>query len=379
MTSPPSLADRFRSSSISNSISQASTSGSASASPSRSATPTRQPQQRALSKPYRPKYHSRSLSSNPQSTSKPIVLPFPDLPVRPISRDGSRAGSPTGPRTPMSSPGWTPRGSSTNLVEVARQSSSLLSPPSQASGSGSGSSAGGVTMTTGRSMDGSSSSREGRSSILNRPSTHSQSTSPTFASPLASSSTPHLGLSASTFRPRALASPAVDIPRSASSPTSSVSPPTTSVSPNALAPTSYTSPNQSPASPPQFASGSGSRSASALPSRLASFPSTSQTQLSRSVPPPTPEKDRPRPISKPPKQGSVGSAAVTRPPSGYVPITPAQPSQPLQEHLYRSFLSGECADVRLWVRDWGVAWLVHKMVLVQAGKSIGYSLICLIE
>lgn len=40
----------------------------------------------------------------------------------------------------------------------------------------------------------------------------------------------------------------------------------------------------------------------------------------------------------------------------------------LGDHLYRSFLTGSCADVRIWVRKWGVGWAVHRMVLVQASK-----------
>jgi hypothetical protein len=41
----------------------------------------------------------------------------------------------------------------------------------------------------------------------------------------------------------------------------------------------------------------------------------------------------------------------------------------LGDHLYRSFLTGSCADVRIWVRKWGVGWAVHRMVLVQASES----------
>lgn len=39
----------------------------------------------------------------------------------------------------------------------------------------------------------------------------------------------------------------------------------------------------------------------------------------------------------------------------------------LGEHLYQSFLTGKCADVRLVVRKWGVGYLAHRMVLVQSG------------
>ncbi|KAL1410578.1 hypothetical protein Q8F55_004591 [Vanrija albida] len=50
-----------------------------------------------------------------------------------------------------------------------------------------------------------------------------------------------------------------------------------------------------------------------------------------------------------------------------IAVTPPPPPGTLVEHLHRSFKSGACADVRLWVRKWGVGWHVHKMVLVQAG------------
>jgi hypothetical protein len=49
-------------------------------------------------------------------------------------------------------------------------------------------------------------------------------------------------------------------------------------------------------------------------------------------------------------------------------MTPAPPASALGDHLYRSLRTGACADVRIWVRQWGVAWHVHKMVLIQAGE-----------
>lgn len=50
-----------------------------------------------------------------------------------------------------------------------------------------------------------------------------------------------------------------------------------------------------------------------------------------------------------------------------VPVSPPPPTGALVEHLHRSLKTGACADVRIWVRKWGVGWLVHKMVLVQTG------------
>jgi hypothetical protein len=92
-------------------------------------------------------------------------------------------------------------------------------------------------------------------------------------------------------------------------------------------------------------------------------------------PPPrssTPARDRP---SQPIKKTSLPPAILTanRPaPCISTSITP-RPSQAMfADHLFRSFMHGICADVRLWVKQWGVAWKVHKMVLVQAGKCGGY-------
>ncbi|WVQ70965.1 hypothetical protein IAR50_000490 [Cryptococcus sp. DSM 104548] len=47
-------------------------------------------------------------------------------------------------------------------------------------------------------------------------------------------------------------------------------------------------------------------------------------------------------------------------------VIPAPSLQPISEHLYKSFLNGVCADVRLIVRKWGVAYDVHKMIMSQS-------------
>lgn len=39
----------------------------------------------------------------------------------------------------------------------------------------------------------------------------------------------------------------------------------------------------------------------------------------------------------------------------------------LPSHMYRSFLTGSCADVRITIKQWNVAYRFHKVVLVQAG------------
>lgn len=78
-------------------------------------------------------------------------------------------------------------------------------------------------------------------------------------------------------------------------------------------------------------------------------------------------KDLPRLPSAPPmkKNYNATPAHVLA-----VPITPAPAAAPgpLGNHLYSALTKGFCADVRLWVRKWGIGWKVHKMVLVQAGK-----------
>jgi len=51
-----------------------------------------------------------------------------------------------------------------------------------------------------------------------------------------------------------------------------------------------------------------------------------------------------------------------------IAVTPPPPPSGLVEHLHRSLKTGACADVRIWVRQWGVGWHVHKMVLIQARK-----------
>lgn len=72
---------------------------------------------------------------------------------------------------------------------------------------------------------------------------------------------------------------------------------------------------------------------------------------------------RPTPVKK-------ASLPPPHPLPSSLPVSPQPPQQSLSDHLYRSLKSGACADVRIWVRRWNVGWLVHKMVLVQAGESL---------
>jgi hypothetical protein len=78
--------------------------------------------------------------------------------------------------------------------------------------------------------------------------------------------------------------------------------------------------------------------------------------------PPKPILLRPTPVKK-------ASLPPPHPLPSSLPVSPPPPQTALSDHLFRSLKTGACADVRIWVRRWNVGWLVHKMVLVQAGES----------
>jgi len=187
------------------------------------------------------------------------------------------------------------------------------------------------------------------------------STSPPLHSPLAlgtgsgSGSTPHFILSPAS-RTRSQTSPAV-VSRTSSRVASPL--PGPAVTP-ALARTEGFQPT--PLSPP-IPNQSPNPRASAIP--LAVTTSTSTTAKSPARSPPV--KKRSDPPATPP---------IT------IAITPVSSAEPLNDHLYQSFLKGSCADVRLWVRKWGIAWHVHRVVLVQTGTlfwTLLPSLSCLFD
>nr|XP_019049196.1 hypothetical protein I302_02977 [Kwoniella bestiolae CBS 10118]OCF28126.1 hypothetical protein I302_02977 [Kwoniella bestiolae CBS 10118] len=60
---------------------------------------------------------------------------------------------------------------------------------------------------------------------------------------------------------------------------------------------------------------------------------------------------------QPPSSTSTSTSTVA--------IAPIPSSSHIKDHLYQSFLTGVCADVRLVVKKWGVCYHVHRMVLVQ--------------
>lgn len=277
---------------------------------------------------------SRSKSNTPH----PKVLPFPDLPLRPTSRDGSRATSPTS--TPLISP----RGSHVEITALMLIGGTPMSRNTSEGAGGSWSAAG---------ASGASTSYETTTSI-NSP------TSPSVPSPLRannSASTPHLPISEagpSRFRSQTTST----LPRQESAATmiasSSSTPPTLApptriqgFRPRPVSPVVVTS---SPSASPVNRPGS-------LPTPVAvPAPSTSLMPLQSAKELPK----LPQPVKK--------LSNPVPPPSFATAITPIPPSTPLTNHLYQAFLKGTCADVRLYVRKWGVGWKVHKMVLVQAGE-----------
>ena len=190
------------------------------------------------------------------------------------------------------------------------------------------SSADGSTMYTGGSSDGVSSSGEGRG--------FGSSSSPLIHSPLARASTPQMPLRGSSR------SSGVEIGMIARTSTTPL-----------LAPARTEGFHSTPASPSCYAI--------LLPPANAAGPSRSPAPL------PTPAPS----IS----EGTPGltikrDPALEATPSLSAAITSPSPPNLVVDHIHLSFLKGTCADVRLWVRKWGVAWHVHRMILVQAGRSL---------
>ncbi|KAK4683696.1 hypothetical protein P7C73_g6536, partial [Tremellales sp. Uapishka_1] len=111
------------------------------------------------------------------------------------------------------------------------------------------------------------------------------------------------------------------------------------------------SPLQSPISPPIS-----STSPSAVIGPVTSFQPRPQPP---STPPP-PKLIPPTPVKKLSTSSAIHLPASQR-------ITPISDTEPLSSHLYQSFLKSTCADVRLYVKTWGVSWKLHRMVLSQAG------------
>lgn len=122
-------------------------------------------------------------------------------------------------------------------------------------------------------------------------------------------------------------------------------------------------------------------------SNLMPTPSTTHNNFLAAPVPQSPTSARPASIvhdpTPPPAAATVSRPVSTKKSSNppvplplSIPVSPQPPHGPLVDHLYRSFRTGACADVRLWVRRWNVGWLVHRMVLIQAGGHGGSNADC---
>lgn len=266
-------------------------------------------------------HHSPHFSRSRSSLPQPKVLPFPDLPVRPISHESSRVSS------PFPSPAPTRRSSSQDVnggihrVIASTSSTSML-------------------------ITGSSDSNDPSSSA-----THLISPiSPHTSSPLSGTSTPIQPILEGVQVSKRM--------RSQTTPSSSGRPipvppilnlnNTPSRTQHGFIPVPVTPPS-GPSSAPEA--------------------STAQPQAPRSssLPTSTPAippilRDPPRPTAPVKKMSNPPI-----PPPQAMQIAPVLSHQVLSDHMYQSFLKGTCADIRLYVRKWGVGWLVHKVILVQAG------------
>lgn len=281
--------------------------------------------------------HNRASSAN----IKPKVLPFPDLGSRTsfsMSREPSRATSPIGsPGLASSSNNSTANNSS---IAIASQGHYLASSPSSLN----------VTYADGTTSPPASSSRL------------AQSASPTNASPLAL-------VTPRPLRPRAATTSAQGstlahlLSRNDSfpGPSSRPSTPAAAMATTAVAPVVAVSHTA--------ASTTAAGSSTGLTGILISS-SPERSAAPNSAPPRDPSPPRATPRETPRPTPPMPTKKQSNPPNplpASIAVTPPPPPGTLVEHLHRSFKSGACADVRLWVRKWGVGWHVHKMVLVQAG------------
>jgi hypothetical protein len=365
-----------------------------------SPTPSFSKRARSYSRPQTPtssSIHSR-YGSSPARSSKPKVLPFPDLPFRGsgsgVSRDASRATSPA-PTPPLISP----RGSQSLSPGASGSAIGLSSLGLEAGGSGGGASGyfgsseeigippSGYTSASGTGYNTPSGATTPRSPLarpsLRQPVGHPPSSFTAYSADNASSST---SIGTGTRSRSQTTANIMQHPRT----NHSVSPPP--VSANSFPPSSSTSPAPqsillnpiiSSANPPTRIEGfhpipvsptATIRPASVPTSTTAAFntplPSASSSSaLAPPLPSLTISKDASSVTSKklppnPPTTSSSSQAAA---------LTPALMPDAFKDHLYSSFLKGTCADVRIYVRKWGMGWAVHRMVLVQASPS--YSLL----
>lgn len=358
---------------------------------------------RSYSRPQTPTsstIHSR-YGSSPARSSKPKVLPFPDLPLRGsgsgVSRDASRATSPA-PTPPLLSP----RGSQSFNVSPGASGSAigLSSLGLEASGSGGGGSGyfgsseevgvapnSGYTSASGTGHNTPSGATTPRSPLgrpsLRQPAAHppssftayiagdtssatstgsrsrSQTTANIMQQPRTNHSVSPPSIPANSFPPATSASPS---PRSILlNPLVSSANPTTRIEgfhPIPVSPTATIRPASVPTSATTSAAINtplpAASSSSTLANPLPSLPNTKDASSSSS------KKIPPNQVTTP-----VSAQAAA--------LTPAMMPDAFEDHLYSSFLKGTCADVRIYVRKWGVGWAVHRMVLVQASSFCSLS------
>jgi hypothetical protein len=309
---------------------------------------------RSYSRPQTPTSIHARYASSPARSSKPKVLPFPDLPIRGASRDASRTTSPA--QTPSH---LSPRGSQ-NSSAIGLSSIAL-----EASGSGSGSGYFGSSEEVGSATASGQTSASGTGH--NTPSGATTPRSP-LGRPLVSVSRPSITGASITNRLRSQTTP--DIMHQSRpdhrdpSPSISRLPPPLGSPPSILL-----NPIISSANPttriqgfhPVPVSPTATIRASSVPTNI-NF-SAASTSSSFATPSASAQENTSTNTKEfDPKATSAALAAA---------LSPIAMPDVLGDHLYRSFLSGSCADVRIWVRKWGVGWAVHRMVLVQSSKYHG--------
>ncbi|ORX35928.1 hypothetical protein BD324DRAFT_682080 [Kockovaella imperatae] len=261
-------------------------------------------------------------STRSKSHSTPRVLPFPDIPATPKSPIGSTSPSPA------------PTRSSSSLGHRASADGGNEGSSSSSSGGGlAGAVAPSMTVTrSADSTDAMSSSAGG-----DRARRHTATATPPISSPLSVTSplltsTTTAPAVPSILRNRALTSPS---PRPITVPVTTTQSSRVDVFSEA-------------GSLPDSAGPSTFRAASSYPSTtFAPVLEVRSTSL--------------------PNDAIPASDATSLSPPRSVQIVPPPSQKIVSDHVYASFLSGKCADLRIWVRKWGVGWRVHKMVLIQAG------------
>ena len=384
--------------------------------PSPSGTSSFSKRARSYSRPQTPTQRSASSLYNPSpSRGKPKVLPFPDLSVRAVSRDASQTTSPIDTPPLTISPRGSQSGSTIGLaslrMEVTASGSGyfgsrtdLVSPPIETITSGSEEDRRESLNVTSTS---SSSTPAINSASATGPNTPSGSGTTTPRSPLGrpSFSIANLPIPTHPDHMRSFATPD-DMQRQPRASSSAASPARTSTSTSArstsrnpadptptppsillnpittaavptnriegfnpvpLSPTTTIRPRPSSSVPTNIHVASSSRppapSQASTSTRLSASANVTATAAATTLPSTPLPQDSPSPLPLSPSQ----PVPVNR---SYTSITPTRRmDDALSEHLYKSFTEGICADVRVWVRKWGVGWPLHKMVLVQTGTS----------